>query len=70
MLAIQLLGDLRSKSAIPALKSILQKEDDFYVIREIVQALRKIEGTESEAILSALREHKSKLVRDLVVEKS
>jgi hypothetical protein len=69
MLAIQLLGDLRSKSAIPVFGSILHEENNFYAIREIVRALRKIGGMEGEELLTALRKHKSKLVKDLLVEK-
>jgi HEAT repeat protein len=69
MLAIQLLGDLHSRSAIPAFRSIIQDENDFYVIREIVRSLRKIGGKDSEELLSALSKHKSKLIRDLVVQK-
>jgi predicted amidophosphoribosyltransferase len=69
MLAIQLLGDLRSRSAISVFRSIIREENDFYVIREVVRSLRKIGGKDSEELLSALRQHTSKLVRDLVVQK-
>jgi hypothetical protein len=65
MLAIQLLGDLHSKSAIPVFRSILREGDDFYVIREIVRSLHKIGGSESDDLLRTIRKHKSRLVRDL-----
>jgi len=69
MLAIQLLGDLRNRSAISVFRSIIREENDFYVIREVVRSLRKIGGKDSEELLSALAQHTSKLVRDLVVQK-
>ena len=55
MTAIQLLGELRSTSALPAFASILEKEDDFYVIREIAQALGRIETRESRRDASGPR---------------
>jgi len=68
MLAIQLLGDLRSNSAVPVFSSIIQEENNFYVIREIVRSLRRIGGEKSKELLSALSKDRSKLVRDLMVE--
>jgi hypothetical protein len=53
ILAIQLLGDIRSKSAISAFGYILHEENDFYVIREIIHSLRKIAGVEWRTPLSA-----------------
>ena len=64
LLAIQLLGDLRSKSAIPVFRSMIQQENDFYLIREITRSLRKIRSEESEELLSTLSKHKSKLIRN------
>lgn len=63
MTAVQILGELRSHMALPAFTSILEKEEDFYVIREIIQALNKIGGEESKELLRRLKTHKSKLVR-------
>jgi hypothetical protein len=66
MLAIQLLGDLRSKKAISVFEAMLHDETDFYVIREVVRS-RKIGGKDSEQLLSSLSEHSSSLVRKLVI---
>src|SRR5208283_1840464 len=39
MMAIQLLGELKSTAALPAFRSILRAEDDVYIIREIARSL-------------------------------
>ena len=67
MMAIQLLGELRSTSALPDFASILQEEDDFYVIREIAQALGRIGTRESRGMLRDLEHHSSSLVRRLAL---
>jgi len=69
MLAIQLLGELRSKKAISVFTAMLHDETDFYIIREVVRSLRKIGGKDSEQLLSTLSEHSSSMVRKLLVEK-
>ena len=65
MMAIQVLGELRSRKALPVFASILETEEDFYVIREIMLALEKIGGAESKKMLLCLKTHKSKLIRNL-----
>jgi hypothetical protein len=70
MLAIQLLGDLRSRLAVPAFGAILREEDDFYVIREIARALSRIGTAESRELLRSLGQHRSALVRNLVSDPS
>jgi len=65
MVAIQLLGDLRSTAALPAFKSILERENDYYVLREVVASLRKIGTKESLALVEGLGSHRSRLVRKL-----
>jgi hypothetical protein len=73
MLAIQLLGDLRSKPALPVFRSMLETEQDFYAVREIARSLAKIGSAESEDIIRTLEYHSSRLVRriakGIVVEK-
>jgi HEAT repeat protein len=66
MIAIQLLGELRSVSAIPAFREMIQTEPDFYTVREIVRSLRKIGGKDAEDVLSSLRNHESRMIRNLV----
>lgn len=66
MIAIQVLGKLRSRKALPMFASILETEEDFYIIREIMLALEKIGGAESKKILLCLKTHKSRLIRSAV----
>ncbi len=65
MMAIRLLGELRSRLAVPAFGAILQQEEDFYVIREIAQALARIGTEESRDLLRSLKHHRSALIRKL-----
>jgi HEAT repeat protein len=62
MMAVQVLGDIKSKNAIPAFKEIIETQDDYYLIKEILLALKKIGGAESKNIISHLQAHKSNLV--------
>ncbi len=64
MLAIQLLGELKSSSALPALASMLNEQEDFFEIREIALALYRIGTRESWELIDNLRHHPSRLVRD------
>jgi predicted amidophosphoribosyltransferase len=68
MLAIQLLGDLRSQAALPVFRSMLETEQDFFVVREIARSLAKIGSAESEDIIRMLEDHKSRLVRKIAKE--
>jgi HEAT repeat protein len=66
MLAIQLLGDLRSSLAVDMFKKLLQTEQDIYVISEIVRALRNIGDESAQLLLQQLRSHPSRLIRNIV----
>jgi hypothetical protein len=66
MLAIQLLGDLESRAAVPAFGAILREEDDPYVLGEMARSLARIDSQEARVILSRMRSHRSAIVRDLV----
>ena len=68
MMAIQLLGELKSASALPAFNSILRTEEDIYVVREIVRSLARIGNDESLALLETLKSHRSSLVGKLAEE--
>lgn len=63
MMAIRLLGELRSKAALSSLAAILETEEDFYVIRVIIVALEKIGNEESRDMIRSLKTHKSRLAR-------
>lgn len=62
MMAAQVLGEMKSIDAISAFKEIIETSDDYYLIREILLALKKIGSPESKDIISQLRAHKSSLV--------
>jgi hypothetical protein len=68
MMAIQLLGELRSTPALPAFNSILRTDKDIYVIREIARTLARIGNDESLDLLETLRSHGSSLVWKLAEE--
>jgi HEAT repeat protein len=68
MLAIQLLGDMRSIAALPKFESVLKTEEDLYVVREIINVLLKIGNQQSRELIQELSTHKSRLVREFVEE--
>lgn len=63
MMAICLLGDLKSRGAVAAFESLIKTETDFYVLREVARSLTKIGDGEGWRIVRQLREHPSDLVR-------
>lgn len=63
MLAIRLLGELRSRDAIPAFEGMMREEDDPYILGEIGRSLARIDSHESRNLLSRLRSHRSAIVR-------
>ena len=64
LLAVQLLGNLRSNASLPHFKAMLELEDDFYLLREVLTALAKIGSPDSREILSEATKHDSHLVRE------
>lgn len=70
MMAIRLLGELRSHTALALFESILKTEEDFYVVREVIYSLTKIGNESSKRIIQALRGHPSSLVRIVAEEVS
>jgi len=68
MMAIQLLGEIKSEKAVLVFASILESENDFYVIREIINSLNKIGSFESMDLIRKMNNHPSKLVSNLVQE--
>lgn len=65
MLAIYVLGEMRSRAAVPALKSIVdgEGEEDYYTIREVIHSLGRIDTEESRELIERCRSHKSRLIR-------
>lgn len=68
MMAIRLLGELRSTAALPSFAEILETEDDYYVITVIILALNKIGNEECGKMIRRLKTHKSRLVRKTATE--
>ena len=66
MMAIQILGELDADETLPVFEEILVKENDFYVIREIVRALSRMSEPQAVHLIESLRGHRSGLVRKLV----
>jgi len=64
LLAIQLLGNLRSTAALPYFKAALAVEDNTYLLRDVLTALAKIGSPESREVLSGATKHASHLVRE------
>lgn len=66
MMAVQLLGEMKSEKAVTAFASILESEKDFYVIREVINSLKKTGTPEGIRLIQKQGSHPSKLVRKLV----
>jgi len=66
MIAVQVLGKLHSRAAIPFFATLLQTEEDFYMIREIVHALVHIGNVQSIDVIQKLKDHPLELVRHFV----
>ncbi len=69
MIAAEVLGRLRSPRAMPIFRQMLAETEDFQAAQTIVEALVRIGGAESEAVLRALDTHPSRLVRELARRK-
>jgi hypothetical protein len=68
LMAVRLLGDLRSVRAVDCFQKMLAIETEFYLVREVVRSLRRIGTAEAAAAVMGLRGHPSHLVRKMVRE--
>jgi HEAT repeat protein len=68
ILAIQLLGELKSLAATRVFAAILDEEDDHYILREITCALARINDESARALLGRLSCHPSIMVRQTAVD--
>jgi len=66
MMAVQLLGEMKSEKAVAAFATILETEKDFYMIREMINSLKKIGTPEGIRLIQKQGSHPSRLVRKLV----
>ena len=64
MIAIQALGDARYQKALPQLAKLMREAEDYYVLRETLLTLSKLDTAESWALIEQGTEHPSRLVRD------
>ncbi len=63
MLAIQVLGERKSRPAVPSFATIIEEEGDPYELRAIAQALAQIGDEASRVLLARLSRHPSVIVR-------
>ncbi|HTY16017.1 MAG TPA: HEAT repeat domain-containing protein [Methanoregulaceae archaeon] len=63
MIAIGILGSIRYIPAVPVFDRIVRNEEDAYVVREVIRALKKIGTPECTAILFSLQDHTSVVVK-------
>lgn len=61
-MAVSILGELHSARALPEFESILNTEDDFYLLRDVLAALARIGHARSRALLQAATHHRIPLV--------
>lgn len=65
LIAVKVLGKIRSSRGVPFLYRILKNEMDYYLIKEVLYALREINTPESLEILHEAAEHPVELVKKL-----
>jgi len=66
LMAIKTLGDLGNQRAIPEFEQIIMnKNEDYYILRAVVLALENIPGSQSLTLLERAIEHPSDLVQRL-----
>lgn len=65
VIAIEALGELHSPKALPNFRKLLDnKDEDFYTLAAVIEALAKIGTNEAHQLLrKAARQHQSALVR-------
>ena len=68
MLAIEILGEIRCRTAVPVFATIVEDEEDPYALRAIAQALARIGGDASRMILARLNRHRWVIVHQAAAE--
>lgn len=64
-LAIEILGKLKSRRALPIfLEILLSPETDYYLLRQIIESTAKIPGDESRLLLKIAAQHRYKMISD------
>jgi HEAT repeat protein len=70
LLAIAVLGDLKSECAVPVLEKMLAREDNSLVICEIARALANIGSPQAHELIERVKRHPSSLVRHFLADPS
>lgn len=65
MMAIELLGQLKSEGALCEFERMLQQEDEYYQLREVLYALARIDTPRSRTLIVQASRHESMLIRNL-----
>lgn len=68
IIAAQVLGELGSVRALPEFEKLLEREEDYYLLRAVLLAVARIDHPQRRALLRKAREHSSLLVRSLAQE--
>lgn len=67
-LAIQVLGETKSERAVPALKAMLESEEDIYVLIDALKALAAIRTSQSLGLIQKAASHRFGPVRHLAAK--
>ena len=62
IIAVQFLGELGSRAALPEFKRMLQEEKEYYVLREVVFALTRIRDPQARKLLMVALDHPHYLI--------
>ena len=62
IIAIQFLGKLGSRAALPEFERMLQEEKEYYVLREVVFALTRIRDPQARKLLMVALDHPQYLI--------
>lgn len=68
LLAVQILGRIRSVRAVAAFGQILGESEDYYLMREVLHALATIGTPDALRLLRQAQRHPSRLVREMARE--
>ncbi len=60
--AIRLLGRMKSEKALDYFEQIIEKEKDVFILKEVAEALSKIDTERGEKLLRRLAEHRAVVV--------
>ncbi len=65
MMAVSTLGKLRCRDAVPHFQRIVARERDYYLVREIAEAVGRMNYPECEEVWALIQDHPSPIIRTL-----